>query len=279
MELARLLYTDEAAFAEATRLFNSYVARDPESEALITRLTEESGLANSYAYSHALRFRDQIRAAAAVRSRRLEHQPLVRLLDVGQAPVTLLYAQVIKGMDLYTANLDMGSPAEAEMLKYGSLRHYPVDFDKESLSGRYPELAARPFDIIVYCEVAEHVRASPTEQIRDLLSILSPGGALILSTPNALSHDRIQKLVTGRKADSIYSREQRFLHDDHHIHIREFTVTEMLDAVRAAGGETMLFGIADYYAKPDGNMVRSNYVSSREVQTLIITHGGTAMPG
>jgi len=197
---------------------------------------------------------------------------LVRFLDVGQAPITTMYSQVIADIELHTANLNMGPSAASEMAKYGSANHYFIDLEAEPISDRYPELVANPFHIIVYCEVAEHVRASPEEQIQDLLKILAPDGALIVSTPNAMSFERLQKFSLGRKWDSIYSRKNRHMHDDHHIHVREFTVLEMLDAVRAAGGETAMYGVSDYYSEPAGSMVRLNYVSSREVQTLIIGH-------
>jgi len=67
------------------------------------------------------------------------------------------------------------------------------------------------------------------------------------------------------------------LHDDRQIHVREFTVMEMLNAVRAARGQTAIFGVSDHYSEPAGTMFRLNHVSSREVQTLIITLAGTAL--
>jgi 2-polyprenyl-3-methyl-5-hydroxy-6-metoxy-1,4-benzoquinol methylase len=129
----------------------------------------------------------------------------------------------------------------------------------------------QPFHIVLFCEVIEHVLASPVEMIGDLLKLVAPGGVLILSTPNGMSSRRLFDVTMGRKGDSVYQRDKREMHQHHHIHVREFTLKEIREACAACGAKVLLQAVKNYYSAPRKDFVGSKYASAGEVQILFIT--------
>jgi 2-polyprenyl-3-methyl-5-hydroxy-6-metoxy-1,4-benzoquinol methylase len=173
-------------------------------------------------------------------------------------------------MDFYTANIPSPAPADELAAQAKSLQHYDIDFEAEDISARYPELVANPFHLILFCEVIEHIRAAPEELIADLLRITAPDGIIILSTPNAMERGHLWELFVGKKPDTVFSKSKRFLHMDHHAHVREFTLKELEEAVVTAGGRVVVQGVRDYYSDIT-DVVRARFVSARHVQTLLVT--------
>src|SRR5512142_2424432 len=91
IRFAELLYRDEAANAERTEHASQFLASAPQPVENIRSLVAAAAAADRYAAFHATRFVDQVRALAALR-RRAPAQTY-RVLDIGVAPVTPLYAK------------------------------------------------------------------------------------------------------------------------------------------------------------------------------------------
>ncbi|HEV8680290.1 MAG TPA: hypothetical protein VGQ90_13010, partial [Stellaceae bacterium] len=124
IRFAELLYRDEAANAARTEQARQFLASAPQPIEKIRNLVAEAAAADKYAAFHAVRFVDQVRALAALRYRAPER--LYRVLDIGVAPITPLYAKVIDGIVLETAGLPWSTPAEATARKFGSAAHHYV---------------------------------------------------------------------------------------------------------------------------------------------------------
>ncbi len=124
------------------------------------------------------------------------------------------------------------------------------------------------WDVVVFAEVIEQVRASPVEQIADLLSMLRPGGYLIVSTPNALNRGYVARLMTGRLIATIYQRDKVRDWQTQGFHVREYTPLELHEAVAAAGGEIEQQGLFDWYE--GGGDREIEHVSSRDSMMFII---------
>jgi SAM-dependent methyltransferase len=96
------------------------------------------------------------------------------------------------------------------------------------------------FDIIVFSEVIEHVMVHPVRILKFLLKHLEPGGCVVLTTPNVFSRGRLDRIRQRRSPLPPYPLEytQR---DAPHFHIREYSMSDMLEMIEAAGGKSRAF--------------------------------------
>lgn len=262
---AELLYGDETANAARTEELRQFLDTAPQPVEKIRSLIAEASATDGYAAFHAARFVDQVRALAALRCRAGEGT--FRVLDIGVAPVTPLYAKLIDDIELQTSGLRWPTPAEDIARKFGSMAHHYIDLEEESFAERWPDLGGR-FDAVLFCEVIEHVRASPQEMVADLIWLLRPGGHAVISTPNAFSREWVSRLLTGRKTDTVYTRAERHAHTGRHSHVREYTPLELREAIAAAGGETVHEGLFDWYGDPSNHPLQQ--VSARQAMMFVV---------
>jgi SAM-dependent methyltransferase len=102
-------------------------------------------------------------------------------------------------------------------------------FDIERDDFPYPD---GTFDLVTWCEVIEHLTLNPVWALAEIHRVLKPGGALVLSTPNASRADSIANFLLGRN-----------IYDPYHLgaplmgsrHSREYTLNELDDLLRGCG--------------------------------------------
>lgn len=94
------------------------------------------------------------------------------------------------------------------------------------------------YDVIVFAEVIEHLHTAPQLVLRFLRTLLSPGGSLIVQTPNAaVLHNRLQLLLGRNPFEMI--REQT----NDPGHFREYTRRELHQLAEQGG-----FRVSDWSA-------------------------------
>ncbi len=152
--------------------------------------------------------------------------PKGRVLDVGAAQGTLGLMLAEGGFQVTLLDV------RPQCMEYARERHERglVDFVAGQLSGTCPPAAG--FDTVVCTEVLEHA-ATPGELLLGLRDKLCPGGALVLTTPNAgywLAHLRsygraAQAVIDGAEPDSLDGDAHRYL----------FEKEELVALVRGAG--------------------------------------------
>jgi SAM-dependent methyltransferase len=230
---------------------------------------------DDYSRFHSRRFLDQIRALASVRTKYFRHNQQIRVLEVGPATVSSMYNHVIDGLDFYTAGIppDKGDLESIHHL-YGSKAHYFVNLEESEIADLHPTLIDQPFHVILLCEVVEHVRAMPKELLSDLFRILTPDGTILLSTPNARSEDRMWKYLGGELPQEMYERFSRKRYSDYHMHVREFTISEIKNSVISAGGQVDYCGIFDYFTTTTIGSARERFVSARDQLSFLISKAG-----
>lgn len=108
-----------------------------------------------------------------------------------------------------------------------------VDFDVPAQVEDFKKIHHERYDVAVGMEVIEHVE-NPWEYCRFLLSLVRPGGIVLLTTPNAESaHSRIELLFTGLFAH--FNKEDR----ERSGHINPLTFHEMHVIADGIGAETL----------------------------------------
>jgi SAM-dependent methyltransferase len=99
-----------------------------------------------------------------------------------------------------------------------------------------------PHDVVICSEVIEHLQVAPVPVLRYLGDALADDGRLILQTPNAASLPNRLRLLLGRNPYEAIREEPR---NPGHFH--EYTVSELRDAVTAAGLEVERVFTANYF--------------------------------
>ena len=86
------------------------------------------------------------------------------------------------------------------------------------------------FDVVIFCEIIEHLLMSPDAPVAEIKRILKPGGFVIISTPNAVRLANVAHLIRGRNIYPGYSP-----HGPYGRHNREYTLNEVEDLLRRHG--------------------------------------------
>ncbi len=160
-----------------------------------------------------------------------------RALELGSPPfhITLLL-QRFRNYDLELTGFAADGRAEIEQTlesaEFGEQYTFRCAcFDAEKDRFPYPD---NSFDLVTWCEVIEHLTENPVHTLAEIHRVLKPGGALVLSTPNASRADSIANFLAGRN-----------IYDPYHLgaplkgsrHSREYTVAELRDLIEGCGYE------------------------------------------
>ena len=94
---------------------------------------------------------------------------------------------------------------------------------------RYP-FNDESFDVVLYCEVIEHLLNDPAASLREAWRVLKEGGMLILTTPNASRIENATRLLAGLNVYDQYSG-----HGPYGRHNREYTVSEIAALIKHCG--------------------------------------------
>ena len=155
------------------------------------------------------------------------------VLDIGNSPFSALAAE-----QLGTRIDNLGLDGEFETPVGQS---YWFDLNQASDPARWrTDMAA--YDVIVFAEVIEHLHTAPQLVLRFLRTLLSPGGSLIVQTPNAaVLHNRVQ-LMLGRNPFEMI-REQT----NDPGHFREYTKRELHWLAQEAGFRVVDWNAHSYF--------------------------------
>jgi SAM-dependent methyltransferase len=115
-------------------------------------------------------------------------------------------------------------------------QHVELDLNDSA----YPALEAH--DVVVCCEVIEHLHVPATRVLRFLATGLAPDGHLVLQTPNATALPKRLRMLLGRNPYEPIRDEQ-----GNPGHFHEYTVPELRAAVEDAGLDVERLLTANYF--------------------------------
>jgi len=138
-------------------------------------LVDESILqwTHNYWLGHMQHYRDVIARVGRI----VDMDDVRYVLDVGAVPghVSLMLKYV--GLDV--SAVDIAPERASRLLETMKIPAYKVDLDMEPLP-----FADDSYDLVLFCEILEHLRVQPVSTLQQVYRVLRPGGHLLLSVPN-----------------------------------------------------------------------------------------------
>lgn len=171
-----------------------------------------------------------------------------RLLELGANPYFLtLLLKKFSRYELTLANFfGKGGPAEGygthvvSSRRYGERHEFHYDhFNGEEAQFPYPDST---FDMVLNCEILEHLILDPTHLLCECHRVLKPGGLLLLTTPNVLAFQNLWRLGSGRNIYDLYSG-----YGVYGRHNREYTPSETISLVKGCGFSVNQVVLEDIY--------------------------------
>ena len=204
--------------------------RVAEVDAAVAALRAEGRLRpdqQDYAALHRARFAEAAEAIARILG---PHPawPRCRVLEVGSSITPMLYRRLFPDLRLSSACLFRHPQLEGVVEE-------AVQVDLEKLDLREgPALPLSGLDMVMLCEVLEHLVVNPANLFRALAGSLGPGGVLYVTTPNFFRQAARAALAAGRNPQPIIPEAATPAERFHH-HVREYAMAELLAAMEAAG--------------------------------------------
>jgi glycosyltransferase involved in cell wall biosynthesis/SAM-dependent methyltransferase len=96
------------------------------------------------------------------------------------------------------------------------------------------------FDVVLFCEIIEHLLSDPVHALLEIRRVLKPGGLLVLTTPNVVRLDNVRKVVGGENFYDPYSG-----YGPYGRHNREYTQEELFDLLSVNGFSVSTMFTAD----------------------------------
>lgn len=172
-----------------------------------------------------------------------------RILDIGPSRFTEMARD---RFDTRIDTLGFGADATGE-------RGNHFEYDLNRAQNREDWRTDLPsYDVIVMAEVIEHLHTAPQATLGFVASLLAPGGALILQTPNAASFTKRVKLLLGKNPYEMIRDAP-----GNPGHFREYTLSELRALAEELGlavelGVTAFYFDTRFVHDAQGKLVRKN---------------------
>lgn len=169
----------------------------------------------------------------------VQSAPGAGILELGASPfmMTLLIQRYL-GRRVTTANFfgDYGDSAGFEdQVTLTSALHderHTFRYEMFNLERDSFPYESSSFDVVLCCEILEHLAADPSHMLGEVNRILRPGGRLLLTTPSAKRLENVLLLLRGHNVFPPYSG-----HGVYGRHNREYTAWELRELLREHGFE------------------------------------------
>ena len=174
------------------------------------------------------------------------------ILELGANPyfMTTLLRKFRKA-DLHLANFFGSSERDGKQMvtihSTGEVIEYHYrQFNIEADAFPYQE---NFFDVVLFCEIIEHLLSDPVHALTEIRRVLKPGGDLIVTTPNVARLDNVRKIIAGHNVYDPYSG-----HGPYGRHNREYTQEDLFDLLSSNGFSIRTMFTADVNSGPKSDV-------------------------
>ncbi len=171
-----------------------------------------------------------------------------RILELGANPyftTTLLHK--FRQADLHLANF-FGKPGREGKQKVTIhstdevIEYVFKQFNIEAETFPYDDDS---FDVVLFCEIIEHLLSDPVHALTEIRRVLKPGGDLVLTTPNVARLENARKIIAGENVYDPYSG-----HGPYGRHNREYTQEDLFSLLTANWFTVRTIFTADVHPEP-----------------------------
>ncbi|MGI4880464.1 MAG: class I SAM-dependent methyltransferase [Janthinobacterium lividum] len=194
-------------------------------------------------------------------------------LEVGGNPYfTTILLKQFRRLDLELTNFFSGPPARGmQHVTYRPVAGGTVDttFDYWNVNVETDRLpyADGAFDLVLFCEVLEHMTNDPLAAVAELKRVLKPGGRLIVTTPNVARLENVARLIAGENLYDPYSG-----YGPYGRHNREYTADDLMRLMVHCGFEREIMFTADVSPLAQANLTEA-VNASQGVRTTAAEYG------
>jgi|694.fasta_scaffold00884_8 ubiquinone/menaquinone biosynthesis C-methylase UbiE len=163
----------------------------------------------------------------------LKEKPKGKLLELGTSKVIpLSLQQLAPDLEVHVTDFDKDLPLSGTStisIKDKTLKAttYRVDLETEVIP-----VEDATFDVVICCEVIEHMELDPMFMLAEINRVLKPNGKLILTTPNITSSRALYKMLRG--TDPYFYMQYRHK-PALYRHNYEYSEYSLRQVVKAAG--------------------------------------------
>jgi SAM-dependent methyltransferase len=186
-----------------------------------------------------------------------------RALELGANPYfTTFLLRRFTSLELTLANFfgDVGEDCAQELLCWTDRngdKHTEKQtsdlFNVEEDAFRYPDAS---FDVVLFCEIIEHLLMDPLHALREISRVLKPGGRVVVTTPNVARLENVLRVVGGVNIYDPYSARTPYAR-----HNREYTMDELGRLLAFAGFEVERQFTADAHSPVEPLEARPEYAA------------------
>jgi 2-polyprenyl-3-methyl-5-hydroxy-6-metoxy-1,4-benzoquinol methylase len=180
-----------------------------------------------------------------------------KALEIGSAPYLMsLLLRHIRGYDVTHTNLshDSGFPTPISFINKETEKLSEFSWDEMNVEMDPLPYADKSFEVVLCCEVIEHLTMSPVYMLGEIHRVLKDDGLLILTTPNSLRLSNVRSLIIGHTVYDRYRRDSPYA--AYGRHNREYTPGELQNLCSKLGFSVEYCRTADIYPRPTALMSR-----------------------
>jgi hypothetical protein len=228
--------------------FTNYYTKEVDSNTKMTRsfklstyndfvesVKNNQGAMGGYFIEHSRRFYEMVSTIAFL-VKQLDGQP-INVLDFGTSHTANMVSKALDNRcALYDCDIE-----HSKTLPPFIKKQFVLNLERDNLRNH---ILDTKMDIIIFCEVIEHLRVNPSNLFRFLKNNLAPGGYLFITTPNFFRSQNVSHFKA-RLPMQPYVPESMSYNQLHGYHVREYCANELMEFGTVSGLQLYAFWFSD----------------------------------